>query len=92
MSGCGLRKWLRHKSNGGCGRPQATSTHEQDLNFVQRVLSINDDAAAELRARYHGRIVAVLCARGANPTEAEDLVADLWSDCFAAEEACRSSG
>jgi len=64
--------------------PQATSTHEQDLNFVQRVLSVNDAAAAELRSRYHGRIVAVLCARGANPTEAEDLVADLWSDCFVA--------
>ncbi|MEY2563065.1 MAG: Bacteriophage protein [Verrucomicrobiota bacterium] len=64
--------------------PQATSTHEQDLNFVQRVLSGNGSAAAELRRRYHGRVVAVLCARGANPTEAEDLVADLWSDCFVA--------
>ncbi len=63
---------------------QATSSHEQDLNFVQRVLTVNVAAAAELRSRYHGRIVAVLCARGANPTEAEDLVADLWSDCFAA--------
>jgi len=61
-----------------------TSTHEQDLNFAQSVLSANSAAAAELRSRYHGRLVGVLCARGASATEAEDLVADLWSDCFAA--------
>jgi RNA polymerase sigma factor (sigma-70 family) len=65
-------------------RQQTTTTHDNDLNFVQRVLTVNGTAAAELRTRYHGRIVAVLCARGANPTEAEDLVADLWSDCFGA--------
>ena len=64
--------------------PQVTSNHEQDLNFAQSVLSVNSVAAAELRSRYHGRLVAVLCARGASATEAEDLVADLWSDCFAA--------
>jgi RNA polymerase sigma factor (sigma-70 family) len=63
---------------------QVTSSHEQDLNFAQSVLNVNSAAAAELRSRYQGRIVAVLCARGASPTEAEDLVADLWSDCFAA--------
>lgn len=63
---------------------QATSSHEQDLNFVQSVLNVNSTAAAELRRRYHGRLVAVLCARGASASEAEDLVADLWSDCFAA--------
>jgi RNA polymerase sigma factor (sigma-70 family) len=63
---------------------QVTSSHEQDLNFAQSVLNVNSAAAAELRSRYHGRMVAVLCARGATPTEAEDLVADIWSDCFAA--------
>ena len=65
---------------------QATSNHEQDLRFAQRVLSVNSDAAAELRRRYHGRIVSVLCARGASATEAEDLVADMWSDCFRAPQ------
>ena len=63
---------------------QATSSHEQDRNFAQSVLDGNSTAAAELRGRYHGRLLAVLCARGASATEAEDLVADLWSDCFAA--------
>src|SRR5204862_3523151 len=62
----------------------AAASHEQDLNFAQSVLSLNSAAAAELRHRYHGKLVAVLCARGANASEAEDLVADLWSDCFAA--------
>jgi RNA polymerase sigma factor (sigma-70 family) len=62
----------------------ATSRHEQDLSFAQSVLNVNSAAAAELRSRYHGRLVGVLCARGASATEAEDLVADMWSDCFAA--------
>lgn len=63
---------------------QTMSKYEQDWNFAQRVLNVNNAAAAELRSRYHGRIVGVLCARGASATEAEDLVADLWSDCFRA--------
>src|SRR3954463_5794005 len=60
----------------------APSRHEQDLAFVQRVLSSEPEAATELRSRYHGKLVGVLRARGANQTEAEDLVADLWTDCF----------
>jgi len=63
---------------------EAPSRHEQDLSFVQRVLSGDAAAAAELRSRYHGKLVGVLRARGANQTEAEDLVADLWTDCFGA--------
>jgi RNA polymerase sigma factor (sigma-70 family) len=62
---------------------EAPSRHEQDLAFVQRVLSADPEAAAELRSRYHGKLVGVLRARGASQTEAEDLVADLWTDCFA---------
>jgi RNA polymerase sigma factor (sigma-70 family) len=62
---------------------EAPSRHEQDLAFVERVLASDPAAAAELRTRYHGKLVGVLRARGANQTEAEDLVADLWTDCFA---------
>ena len=61
----------------------APARHEQDLAFVQRVLTGEAAAATELRARYHGKLVGVLRGRGANQTEAEDLVADLWTDCFA---------
>lgn len=63
---------------------QTVSNHEQDLNFVHEVLGGNSSAAEALRDRYQGRLVVFLCARGASVTEAEDLVADLWSDCFAA--------
>jgi RNA polymerase sigma factor (sigma-70 family) len=63
---------------------EAPSRHEPDLAFVQRVLTSDAAAASELRTRYHGKLVGVLRARGANQTEAEDLVADLWTDCFAA--------
>ena len=65
---------------------ETISRHENDLAFVQRVLAIDASAASELRSRYHGKLVGVLRARGANQTEAEDLVADLWTDCFAARE------
>jgi RNA polymerase sigma factor (sigma-70 family) len=65
---------------------EAISRHEEDLAFVQRVLAIDASAAAELRRRYNGKLVGVLRARGATQTEAEDLVADLWTDCFAARE------
>ncbi|HKP01961.1 MAG TPA: RNA polymerase sigma factor [Chthoniobacterales bacterium] len=65
---------------------EAVSRHEEDLAFVQRVLAIDASAAAELRRRYHGKLVGVLRSRGATQTEAEDLVADLWTDCFAARE------
>lgn len=62
---------------------EIASRHEQDLAFVQRVLAKEAAAASELRTRYHGKLVGVLRSRGANQTEAEDLVADLWTDCFA---------
>src|SRR3954468_21883489 len=62
---------------------EAAPRHEEDLAFVQRVLAVDAPAASELRSRYHGKLVGVLRARGANPTEAEDLAADLWTDCFA---------
>src|SRR3954468_1226121 len=62
---------------------ETASRYEQDLAFVQRVLAGDADAAAELRSRYQTKPVGVLRARGANQTEAEDLAADLWTDCFA---------
>ena len=62
----------------------AAVTHQDDLKFAQSVLTANSSAASELRNRYHGRMVSILCSRGANQTEAEDLVADIWSDCFQA--------
>ncbi len=57
---------------------------------MQRVLDGDDAAAAELRARYEGKLIAVLCSRGAARSEAEELVADLWADCFTSRGGDRS--
>src|SRR5688500_11757841 len=65
---------------------EATSRHEQDLAFVQRVLTVDPAAASELRSRYQGKLVGVLRSRGANQTEAQVLVSDLWTDCLAAKQ------
>jgi len=37
--------------------------------------------AAELREKCHNSLLGILLSRGANRTEAEDLLADLWADC-----------
>ena len=39
---------------------EAPSRHEQDLSFVQRVLTGDAAAAAELRSRYQGKLVGVV--------------------------------
>src|SRR5438477_1621141 len=39
------------------------------------------EALAGLRERCHGSLLGILLARGADRTEAEDLLADLWADC-----------
>ena len=38
-------------------------------------------ALADLRAQCHAPLFNILLARGASPTEAEDVLADLWADC-----------
>src|SRR5262245_34215844 len=38
-------------------------------------------ALADLRAQYHASLGNILRARGASPTEVDDLLADLWADC-----------
>lgn len=58
--------------------------HQEDLEFVEQILSGCDKAAGALRERYQRAITGVLCSRGASKMEAEDLLADLWSDCFGA--------
>jgi RNA polymerase sigma factor (sigma-70 family) len=38
-------------------------------------------ALTDLRDKCHKSLLAILLARGADQTEAEDLLADLWADC-----------
>lgn len=58
--------------------------YERDLGFVRDVLAGDEKAASDLRGRYHSKLTSILCARGASVTEADDLLSDLWSDCFGA--------
>ena len=63
---------------------EAALKYAQDLRLVQHALAGRQKAACDLRSRYHSKLTAMLCARGASATEAEDLLTDLWSDCFGA--------
>jgi len=58
------------------------SNRSPDLIFIKQVLDGDESAARALRACYSARLKASLCKRGASRTEAEDLLADLWADCF----------
>jgi DNA-directed RNA polymerase specialized sigma24 family protein len=60
--------------------------NESDLESVRAILAGSEAAAVDLREKHHGKLVGILCARGATKTEAEDLVADLWSDCFGSSQ------
>src|SRR3954470_9156844 len=43
-------------------------------------------ALAPMRDQCHGSLLGILLARGANRTEAEDLLADLWADCVPGDD------
>jgi RNA polymerase sigma factor (sigma-70 family) len=63
-------------------KDRGISDRSPDLLFVKQVLDGNESAAGALRVRYSAQLKATLCKRGASSTEAEDLLADLWGDCF----------
>ena len=52
----------------------------EDWREVQRCLRGDAAALGGLRERYQGVLKGMLLARGASDTEAEDILADLWSD------------
>ena len=55
---------------------------QKDVRFVEQLLRGDEAVAAEFRRRHRHRLVGLLVAKGAGPSEAEDLVEDLFSDCF----------
>jgi RNA polymerase sigma factor (sigma-70 family) len=63
-------------------KDRGISDRSPDLLFIKQVLDGNESAAGALRVRYSAQLKATLCKRGASSTEAEDLLADLWADCF----------
>jgi RNA polymerase sigma factor (sigma-70 family) len=66
----------------GRAKDRGISDRSPDLLFIKQVLDGDESAARALRARYSAQLKATLCKRGASSTEAEDLLADLWADCF----------
>ena len=65
--------------------PTLQMAHEEDIALVQDALAGSDAACAEIRGdATAGWLEAVLIKRGASPTEAGDIVADLMADCFGA--------
>ena len=67
-------------------RPQNNSAARADWQadqlLAKQALEGDQKAAASLRNNYDRLIRATLCKRGASNTEAEDVLADLWADCF----------
>jgi RNA polymerase sigma factor (sigma-70 family) len=59
--------------------PDPSNRHESEQ--VRQAQQGDPEALAELRLHSHARLVHILLARGANPNEAEDILADLWSEC-----------
>jgi RNA polymerase sigma factor (sigma-70 family) len=54
---------------------------DSDRLQVQKCQQGDPNALAWLREKCHSALTNILLARGANRTEAEDTLADMWSDC-----------
>lgn len=56
---------------------------DSDAQLVEAALSGNEEAAVAIRSPATTRkLEQILIKRGASPTEARDIIADLWADCF----------
>jgi DNA-directed RNA polymerase specialized sigma24 family protein len=62
--------------------PPMNTECQKDLRFVQQLLQGDETVAAEFRKGFRHRLVGLLTSKGAGVSEAEDLVEDLFSDCF----------
>jgi RNA polymerase sigma factor (sigma-70 family) len=63
-------------------QPQADAERAQVLKCQHG----DSESLAQLRGRHNPTLRQILCARGATPTEADDLLADLWADCVPGED------
>ena len=53
---------------------------DDESSLVARCRQGDPDALAELYEKYHGSLFGILLSQGANRTDVEDLLADLWAD------------
>jgi RNA polymerase sigma factor (sigma-70 family) len=54
--------------------------HRDDAEIAARCLSHDEAALLALKEQHYHRLISVAIARGASPTEAADLVADVWGE------------
>src|SRR5262245_54083687 len=57
------------------------SQSQSDVLLPVQCREGDPQALADLRAQHHSSLANILRARGASPTEVDDLLADLWADC-----------
>jgi len=55
---------------------------DEESSQIQKCLNGDAEAIAGLRNKHQPALTNILVGRGANRTEAEDLLADLWADCI----------
>src|SRR5712675_3360392 len=65
---------------------QQSGQLETERLLARKCQEGDTDALAQLRDASHIALVKTLISRGASQTEAEDLLADLWSDCVPGNE------
>ena len=64
--------------------------HADDLRLARDALAGDAAAASRMQDEYFGMVRRILMARGLNPTNASDLVADLaadWAHAYSREQA-----
>jgi RNA polymerase sigma factor (sigma-70 family) len=70
-----------------CGRMSSQmSQPDGESSLVAKCRQGDAEALAELREKCHGSLLGILLSRGADRTEAEDLLADLWADCVPGQD------
>jgi RNA polymerase sigma factor (sigma-70 family) len=62
------------------------SQPDGESSLVVKCRHGDPEALAALRENCHGSLLGILLSRGADRTEAEDLLADLWSDCVPGQD------
>ncbi len=92
-------QWLTHRpcyeetvlSNISMEKPNDSSeTKLEDFALIEAALAGDEVAAGTIRCpETNAKLEAVLRNRGASDTEAKDITADLWTDCFDSREGRR---
>ncbi|MED5585220.1 MAG: sigma-70 family RNA polymerase sigma factor [Verrucomicrobiota bacterium] len=92
-------RWLTHRpsyeettlSNIGMEKPnEAPEGKLEEFALIEAALAGDEAAASTIRCpENNARLEAILRNRGASDTEARDIIADLWTDCFDSREGRR---